>query len=262
MSRVKLRDALGVVASVLLLSTPATAQPAMAPASPPAAVMAEAWWPGPPLIGTILDHRDALGLTASQVETLERLGLDLVRGAIRRQADLMIAQFDLDVLLDQDPAQAVDAATAETRLREIERIRTDVQLALIRGVEAAKAQLTAEQRARLTALLAGTAAQSETDPRALARRDGRTPPGGAGSRRQPHRDLGRHDHGRIGIRPWPFWWQPYWYYVPPPVIVPEPPVYVEPPGQLFWYYCRSAGAYYPYVSSCPQPWVLVPATPR
>jgi hypothetical protein len=28
-----------------------------------------------------------------------------------------------------------------------------------------------------------------------------------------------------------------------------------------WYYCPAANAYYPYVSSCPAPWQLVPAQP-
>ena len=32
------------------------------------------------------------------------------------------------------------------------------------------------------------------------------------------------------------------------------------PGPTYWYYCRSYGAYYPYVSSCPESWVTVPAS--
>jgi Protein of unknown function (DUF3300) len=28
--------------------------------------------------------------------------------------------------------------------------------------------------------------------------------------------------------------------------------------ESFWYYCSSAGAYYPTVSSCPEPWIKVP----
>jgi hypothetical protein len=30
------------------------------------------------------------------------------------------------------------------------------------------------------------------------------------------------------------------------------------PGQSYWYYCSSARAYYPTVSTCPEPWVKVP----
>ena len=44
------------------------------------------------------------------------------------------------------------------------------------------------------------------------------------------------------------------------VAPPALPVYVQPPPtQAYWYYCQSAQAYYPYVSSCPEPWIPVPA---
>ena len=38
---------------------------------------------------------------------------------------------------------------------------------------------------------------------------------------------------------------------------------VPPPG--YWYYCESAGAYYPSVETCPEPWLQIPpraAEPR
>jgi hypothetical protein len=38
----------------------------------------------------------------------------------------------------------------------------------------------------------------------------------------------------------------------------SPPVY-SAPAPSYWYYCRSAGAYYPDVPSCLEPWMLVPA---
>lgn len=45
-------------------------------------------------------------------------------------------------------------------------------------------------------------------------------------------------------------------YRPPP-----PPVVVVParPAQGMWYYCTSAGAYYPYTQYCPEGWRAVPA---
>jgi hypothetical protein len=63
-----------------------------------------------------------------------------------------------------------------------------------------------------------------------------------------HREFHRDPHGRvfIGVNPWFYWADPPAYaYTPPP-----------PP---YWFYCPGAGAYYPYVSSCPEPWVQVPA---
>jgi hypothetical protein len=51
---------------------------------------------------------------------------------------------------------------------------------------------------------------------------------------------------------------------PPPVVVAPQPVVVAPPPAPrteWWYYCRSAGAYYPYVQNCASGWEAVPAQP-
>jgi len=112
---------------------------------------------GRPLISMLLHHRDELGLSAAQVESLERLRTDFRREAIRRQADQRIARLDLMVLLrpdPADPAKAVDMAKVESKIREIEKMRADMQVARIRTIEAGKAQLTPDQHAKLTALLA------------------------------------------------------------------------------------------------------------
>jgi len=56
----------------------------------------------------------------------------------------------------------------------------------------------------------------------------------------------------------------YYVYTPPPVIVQEPPAYAQvapapaPAPQAYWYYCPSAGAYYPTTPTCPEAWVQVP----
>jgi hypothetical protein len=62
------------------------------------------------------------------------------------------------------------------------------------------------------------------------------------------------------------------YYVEPPVTYVQPaPVYVAPPVSIAppapqpthaWYFCRSAGQYYPYTQSCPEGWQLVSPTPQ
>src|SRR5881296_4638045 len=83
-----------------------------------------------------------------------------------------------------------------------------------------------------------------------------------------------HGYGRVfigvGVGPG-FWWGPpypyYWYpppYYPPVIVQSQPQVYVQqapappsaPPGD--WYYCQSAGGYYPPVQNCPEPWMRVP----
>ncbi len=68
--------------------------------------------------------------------------------------------------------------------------------------------------------------------------------------------------GRLG-----WWWVvgPSWYFYRAP-IYPYPDPYIPPvvtvaPPSPTWYYCRSAQAYYPYVGSCPEPWVPVAPQP-
>ncbi len=104
-----------------------------------------------PLITFMLRRRDELGLSTGQAQTLERLRTDFQREAIRRVADLRVAEIDVGTLLNADP---VDLGQVEAKLREIERMRTDFTLARIRTIEQGKAQLTPEQRTKLQALLA------------------------------------------------------------------------------------------------------------
>lgn len=108
--------------------------------------------PGPerPLISIMLRHREELGLTAEQVQRLEGLRRDFEREAIRRDADLRVAEMDLAALLEAD---AVDLGQVEGAVRQIERARADLRLARIRTIEQGKAVLGPEQRAKLRALL-------------------------------------------------------------------------------------------------------------
>ena len=109
--------------------------------------------------------------------------------------------------------------------------------------------------------------------------------GGGHSGGHFHGGHGGHVHGRVvvGVSPWWGWgwgWPypyygyygpPYAYYPPPypgPAVAQEPQTYAqaapEPapavPEQpkAYWYYCASAGAYYPTAPSCPEVWIKVP----
>ena len=72
----------------------------------------------------------------------------------------------------------------------------------------------------------------------------------------------RHSHhdGSFG-----WWWVVggLWYYYPQPVypypdpFVPGTVVYGPAGSGPYWYYCESAGQYYPYVTYCPEGWVAV-----
>jgi len=107
--------------------------------------------PRPSFIRMVLFNRQELGLTTQQVESLRNLGMDSRRAAIRRSADLQIAQLDLMNLRWSNP---VDMGKVEAKVREIERFKGDGRIAAIRTAEDAKAQLTAEQREKLRSLWA------------------------------------------------------------------------------------------------------------
>lgn len=186
-----LKGVFGGIATVLMLTLPAAAQgpmgPAPGPMGPPPSEqletgpgdsLDEAQYPGQPgrpgmrgprggmqrphamwraPLTMMLRHRDELGLSAAQVQSLDKLRGDFMREAIRRDADRKIARLDLGALLRPDPAdpmKAVDMAKVEAKVREIERMRADVQVARIRTIETGKAQLTPEQRTKFAGLLA------------------------------------------------------------------------------------------------------------
>lgn len=103
-----------------------------------------------PLISTLLRNREKLGLSADQVKHLEQLRDNFQKESIRKEADLRVAEMDLNSLLE---AQPVDMAKVEAKIREIERLRADIRLARIRAIEKGKDQLTADQRKKLQDLL-------------------------------------------------------------------------------------------------------------
>jgi Spy/CpxP family protein refolding chaperone len=108
-------------------------------------------FPERPVISIMLSQRQELGLTTAQVNELEQLRADFEREAIKRDAELRVAELDIAMLLKSDP---VDLGKVEAKVREIERTRADLRIARIRAIEQARARLTPEQRAKLADLLA------------------------------------------------------------------------------------------------------------
>ena len=105
-----------------------------------------------PLISIMLHHRTELGLSADQVSRLETLRSDFTREAIRRGAEIRIAELDLGTLLEQEP---VDMTKVEAKVREVGQLRADLRIARLRAVEQSKAVLSPEQRTRLQTMLSG-----------------------------------------------------------------------------------------------------------
>jgi Spy/CpxP family protein refolding chaperone len=96
-------------------------------------------------------------LSADQVRRLEQLRDGFQRQSIRNDADLRIVELDIAALLENDP---VDLVKLEAKMREGEKLRTDLRLARIRAIEQARGLLNAEQKKKL----------QELNPQALAPR--------------------------------------------------------------------------------------------
>ena len=94
-----------------------------------------------PVISQMLNNKDALGLSADQVRRLEQQRDNFQRLTIRNEADLRILELDIAALLESEP---VEMAKLEAKMREEEKLRTDLRIARIRAIEKGKALLTAE----------------------------------------------------------------------------------------------------------------------
>jgi Spy/CpxP family protein refolding chaperone len=114
-----------------------------------------------PVISQLLSNREILNLTADQVRKLEQLRDNFQRQAIRSDADLRIVELDIATLLNNEP---VDMTKLEQKIRESEKLRTDLRIARIRAVEQARALLTGEQKKKLQEL--NPSARPSRPPRA------------------------------------------------------------------------------------------------
>jgi Spy/CpxP family protein refolding chaperone len=102
-----------------------------------------------PVISQMLNNKDALGLSADQVRRLEQQRDSFQRLTIRNEADLRILELDIAALLESEP---VDMAKLEAKMREEEKLRTDLRIARIRAIEQGKGLLNAEQKKKLSEL--------------------------------------------------------------------------------------------------------------
>jgi Spy/CpxP family protein refolding chaperone len=114
-----------------------------------------------PVISQLLSNRETLNLSADQVRKLEQLRDSFQRQAIRSDADLRIVELDIATLLDNEP---VDMGKLEHKIRESEKLRTDLRIARIRTIEQARGVLTSEQKKKFQEL--NPSARPSRPPRA------------------------------------------------------------------------------------------------
>jgi Spy/CpxP family protein refolding chaperone len=84
-----------------------------------------------------------LGLDEKQKEAIKDIRTIAKKDAIRKMADIRIARIELREILDKDP---VDMGAVEAKLKQLESLKTDMQMSRIKTLEEIKAKLTPEQR--------------------------------------------------------------------------------------------------------------------
>jgi Spy/CpxP family protein refolding chaperone len=91
-------------------------------------------------------HLKSLKLDEKQKEILKEIENSVTKELIRKGADKEIAQIELRELLEKN---TVDLKAVETKLKQIEAIKTETQLLVIKSMEKMKAKLTPKQREML-----------------------------------------------------------------------------------------------------------------
>ncbi len=91
-----------------------------------------------------------LGLNDKQKEEISAIRISALEGVIRKRADMQIARLELSDLLSKEP---VDMKAVEAKVRQIEGLRTDIHLAIIKMKEDIKSKLTPEQLKKMKEMM-------------------------------------------------------------------------------------------------------------
>jgi len=91
-----------------------------------------------------------LNLDEQQRTSINEIKSKMMKDAIRRSADMRIAQIELKDLLSQDP---VDMKAVEAKVKQLESMKTEMRLSHIKAREDIKAKLTPEQRKEFREML-------------------------------------------------------------------------------------------------------------
>jgi Spy/CpxP family protein refolding chaperone len=83
-----------------------------------------------------------LNLNEKQEDALKEIENDTAKDLIRKKADEQIAQIELEELLEKD---TVDLKAVEKKLKQIEALKTEFQLTVIKSTQKLKAILTPQQ---------------------------------------------------------------------------------------------------------------------
>ncbi len=88
-----------------------------------------------------------LGLDDKQREAIRAIHLKTEKEMIRKVADIKVAKIELMEILSKDP---VDMAAAESAVKKIEGLRTEMKMMHIKAMEEIKSNLNAEQKKKFS----------------------------------------------------------------------------------------------------------------
>jgi Spy/CpxP family protein refolding chaperone len=91
-----------------------------------------------------------LGLDQKQKEAVHEMIDKTAKELIKKRSDLLISKIDLEDILQRDP---IDISAAETKMRQMEAMKTDMFLTHLKALEEIKSMLTPEQRDKLKGMM-------------------------------------------------------------------------------------------------------------
>jgi Spy/CpxP family protein refolding chaperone len=98
----------------------------------------------------LLSLTDELKLDEEQVKSIQKIGFNLQKEVIRKNADRSIAEVELNELLSQDE---INLEQAQQKIQQISTLEGELRIAQIKASINAKNVLSDEQRAELKEIL-------------------------------------------------------------------------------------------------------------
>lgn len=105
----------------------------------------------------LLNHQKEIGLTEEQVKKLKAIELDFDRIRIRSEAEIHIAERELQALVEGE--EQADLSKVEGKVKQSEMLEVGLRMSAFKARNEALAVLTPEQRAK------GKAAHEKPEPR-------------------------------------------------------------------------------------------------
>jgi Spy/CpxP family protein refolding chaperone len=95
-------------------------------------------------------HLAGLNLDVQQKATIDKIKSKMMKESIRKMADIRIVQIELKDLITQDVA---DMKAVESKVKQLEAMKTDLQLSHIQAMQDIKNLLTTEQKKKLKEMM-------------------------------------------------------------------------------------------------------------